>query len=223
MPFRHPHRLTSSPGAPSADRGVVADLARIDPSLYVVYLAHWAWFEQGPQQGRPLIPKAGPFAGRPVPWPRWHVFLDSGAGAQHHICVWENSERAAKHKEDPGAGYLDLDKRLPRRIRADAGRRMNAEEIARLEKEARDNAQAAKEKKVAGLRTDEAAANKGFYRDAMANEAMEIATRDKKIVSYEGQTDRSSHLDVIIPSDEEAGYERVDWDAEGLGKGGRDA
>jgi len=96
---------------------------------------------------------------------------------------------------------------------------MKADEVARLAEEQQAMHEEGRKKRHADLREDEVDANRGFYRDAMRNvENFDVSKRDKRITSYKGQRDRSSHLDVITPSDAEVGYERVDWVAEGFEK-----
>jgi hypothetical protein len=176
---------------------LIEQLKALDPGLFLAF-CEWRLDYRTMQ---PLIRRNG----RPIFWPRWHVFLDRN-GKTHHLFAWEvNGE------------YAVPDERIVAKIRFDAGRHMTADQINRMIDDKLTEAENRRRHRMDDLRDQEIRANKGFIRDVLENDPNLIgppATRSATIYSYDGQENRATRFGGIPLTDKEVGWEKPDYEKE---------
>jgi hypothetical protein len=202
-PFVKRDPFRSDGTGPAPDPSVLRELHNIDPGLYVIWRELAIDYITGENL---IVTRKGRLAN--ILMPCWHVCLMDSRGTHHHLFNWVNED---------GKG-LPLDQRVPKRIRADVGRHLDAKKINDEIDRAAEKAQEKKTKTYDDTMEDFRKANPRKLREA--KEAFErgdagdsIPKRDPKIVSYTGQGDRSTKRGTIPISNKEAGFE-MPWEDE---------
>ena len=194
-------------GHPSIPESLIRELKALSPRLGLVWSEFILDPEPGIHKGLPLIHET---TGFPVHYSdgkgRWHVVLAPEDGGQPHYLF--------THQTADGT-YLPADSRISKKIREDAGRTMSADQINRMVELGKQAEKRKYAEKYASLQDDTLRANKTKIEEMFDNVERGIvsggSTRDQKIVSYPGQTDRGTHHDNIPMSSEEQGWELPDY------------
>lgn len=199
-------RVYSDPDPVSTpDRHVSQALRRIDPGLYLVYKRFIC-----DTHGNALKDtKTGMLARRP----RWHVYLDHASGEQHWLFAVEDREGGHQHPTMS----------VPERILGDVARHASANEIEDMLRNAEEEKTNKDAKNMEDLRDEMFKANKGKLREMLSDvnnihgegSGPQENKRARKIVSYDGQKNRSTPDDNTIDlTPEEDGWEIPDWEKE---------
>jgi hypothetical protein len=179
-------RFTSEDGQ-KPDRAVVAEIKRIDPTIYPV----WRIWHMDQITGAPLQTSDG----RRFKNPQWYIVKECRDGRSRVLFT---------------APYLDG--RVPRRLRADAGRHLRHQDINLILDEQAARAKERNEASYDQQQKDFIAANRKKLRTVFEGDNLKrpIRKRDEKIISYSKQTQHTSGRESIVPDSKELGFE-VPW------------